>query len=67
MAKCPAPVADTHSTPWMTRQDVARYFGVDIQTIDNMAADGRLKKYALGRIVRFHRDEVDAAMMGALA
>jgi excisionase family DNA binding protein len=51
----------------MTRQGVAGYLGVDIQTIDNMAADGRLKKYSLGRIVRFHRDEVDAAMMGVLA
>ena len=53
-------------TPWLTRQGVAEYLVIDTQTVDNMAADGRLRKHALGRVVRFHRHEVDAAMRGEL-
>jgi excisionase family DNA binding protein len=54
-------------TPWMTRRQVADYVQVDLQTVDNWSAAGILKKHSLGRVVRFHRDEVDAAMRGALA
>jgi excisionase family DNA binding protein len=50
----------------MTRAGVAEYLDVNLQTVDNMAADGRLKKHKMGRIVRFHRDEVDAGMRAAL-
>jgi excisionase family DNA binding protein len=53
-------------SPWLTRQGVADYLDIDIQTVDNWSAAGRLTKHAIGRVVRFHRDEVDAAMRGEL-
>jgi excisionase family DNA binding protein len=53
------------TSPWLTRAGVAEYLGINIQTVDNMAADGRLTKHVIGRVVRFHRAEIDAAMMGA--
>lgn len=52
---------------WLTRQGVAEYLGVCLQTVDNLTAKGRLRKHSIGRIVRFNRDEVDAAMMGGQA
>lgn len=47
----------------MTIQDVARYLGVTTRTVYVMVADGRLRAYKLGnRIIRFRRNEVDAAL-----
>lgn len=51
---------------WMTRQGVADYLDIDLQTVDSWSATGRLKKHTYGRIVRFHRSEVDAGMRGEL-
>jgi excisionase family DNA binding protein len=49
--------------PDMSVKDVAQYFGVTTRTVYTMMADGRLKGYKIGyRIIRFRRDEVDAAM-----
>jgi excisionase family DNA binding protein len=53
-------------SPWMTRQGVADYLHIDLQTVDNWSVAGRLTKHAIGRVVRLHRDEVDAAMRGGL-
>ena len=51
------------SAPDMSVSDVARYLGVTTRTVYTMVADGRLRAYKLGdRIIRFRRDEVDAAL-----
>jgi excisionase family DNA binding protein len=51
------------SAPDMSIKDVAEYVGVTKRTVYTMIADGRLKAYRLGdRIIRFRRDEVDAAL-----
>jgi excisionase family DNA binding protein len=48
---------------WMTRVEVAEHFRITTRCVDTMRADGRLKAYALGdRIIRFRRDEVEAAL-----
>lgn len=50
--------------PDMSVKDVAEYLGVTTRTVYTMIADGRLTAYKLGyRIIRFRRDEVDAALM----
>ncbi len=55
-------VAEPITSPWMTRDETAAYARVHPLTIDNMAADGRLKAYYLGpRVKRFHRADIDAA------
>ena len=49
--------------PDMSVKDVATYLGVTPRTVYTMIADGRLRAYKIGyRIIRFRRDEVDAAM-----
>ena len=48
--------------PWLTRAQVAALIGVTTRAVDVMTADGRLRKYKNGeRVVRFRRDEVEAA------
>jgi excisionase family DNA binding protein len=47
---------------WMTRAETADHLTVSLQTVDNFADAGLLIKHRLGRIVRFNRNEVDAAM-----
>ncbi|MCV7085804.1 helix-turn-helix domain-containing protein [Mycolicibacter hiberniae] len=47
----------------MSIKDVAEYVGVTPRTVYTMIADGRLRAYKLGdHIIRFRRDEVDAAL-----
>jgi excisionase family DNA binding protein len=51
------------SAPDMSIKDVAEYVGVTKRTVYTMIADGRLRAYKLGdHIIRFRRDEVDAAL-----
>jgi excisionase family DNA binding protein len=51
------------SAPDMSVKDVAAYLHVTPRTVYTMMADGRLKAYKIGyRLIRFRRDEVDAAM-----
>ena len=52
---------------WMTRAEVAQLYRITPRGVDLLRADGRLTAYALGgpgrnRIVRFKRDEVEAAL-----
>jgi hypothetical protein len=53
------------SSPWLDRQGVADHFGITPATVDNWSNAGILTKHRIGRVVRFHRNEVDAALMGA--
>jgi excisionase family DNA binding protein len=49
--------------PDMSVADTARYLGVTPRTVYTMIADGRLRAYKLGdRVIRFRRDEIDAAL-----
>ena len=51
------------SAPDMSIKAVAAYLGVTPRTVYTMIADGRLRAYKLGdRLIRFRRDEVDAAL-----
>jgi excisionase family DNA binding protein len=53
----------TVSAPDMSVKDVAEYLHITPRTVYVMVADRRLKAYKLGdRIIRFRRDEIDAAM-----
>lgn len=53
----------TVTTPWLKPGELAEYLGVDLRTIYAMKKDGRLKAHDLGgRVVRFHRDDVDRAL-----
>jgi excisionase family DNA binding protein len=48
---------------WMTRAEVAQHFRITTRGVDLLRRDGRLTAYALGdRIIRFKRDEVEAAL-----
>ena len=43
-------------------QEVAAYFGVHLQTVRSLTANGHLRAYRIGsRTIRFRRDEVEAA------
>lgn len=48
----------------MTARDVARYIGLDVQTVYRKARTGELPCYKLGRPVRFDKDEIDETMKG---
>jgi excisionase family DNA binding protein len=52
------------ATPeWLTRAEVAALFRITTRGVGLMRADGRLKAYRAGeRIIRFRRDEVEAAL-----
>ena len=50
------------SAPDMSVKDVATYLGVTTRTVYKMVADRRLRAYKLGRIIRFRRSEIDAAL-----
>lgn len=53
-------------SPYMTRTETAEYIGVTPRGVNLMTADGRLTAYTLGsRVVRFRRDEIDAAFTPA--
>lgn len=54
-----------HSTPrvWFNRPEAAEYLGVHINTLDRYAKAGRIPSHRLGASVRFHRAELDAAIL----
>lgn len=42
----------------MTRRQVAKMLGVAENTIDRYAANGLVKKYRMGKLVRFKKSEI---------
>lgn len=48
---------------YVSKPDLAAMFGVTPRTIDNWAAEGKIRGYRLGRTVRFSLAEVEAAMV----
>jgi len=47
-------------TPWMTVSQVAVYLSVTPGTIRNWVSQRRIPHVKRGRVVRFHRDRIDA-------
>ena len=47
---------------YLTRQDVAQMFGVDLSTIANWQKNGKLKPYGLGGRVYFLRSDIEASL-----
>lgn len=47
----------------LSRQEVAKFFKVNISTIRNWSKQGILKKYGVGDRVYYKRDEVEAALV----
>lgn len=53
------PLATNNLPPLITRQELAKYFGRHVNTIDNWCKNGYLKPIYCGRGVYFRLDEID--------
>lgn len=52
---------NTFSSPWLTPADAAAYLSVSTGTLANWRSAGNGPRYkAVGRLVRYHRDDLDA-------
>ncbi len=49
-------------TEYMTRQQVAAFFNVDLATVWNWTKRGKLQAYGMGNRVYYRRDEVEASL-----
>lgn len=47
---------------YLTRQNVAEMFGVDLSTVANWQKNGKLKPYGLGGRVYFLRSDIEASL-----
>jgi excisionase family DNA binding protein len=47
---------------YLTRQEVAQMFGVDLSTVANWQKNGKLKPYGLGGRVYFLRSDIEASL-----
>lgn len=63
------PHAPARTTPpvWLTRPEAAAYIGVHINTLDRHIKAGTIPAHRIGRAVRVHRAELDAALTGGEA
>jgi excisionase family DNA binding protein len=46
-------------SPYLTTAEVARYLRVDAQTVRRWATEGELHAMRAGKLLRFHRDEIE--------
>jgi excisionase family DNA binding protein len=46
----------------MTATEVARYLGLNVGTVYNYAAKGRIPAFRVGKQLRFEKDKIDAYM-----
>lgn len=53
------------ASPYMTRQEVADYFGVKPMTVYGWARANKLPEHKNGRFVRYLRTEVEAFLQPA--
>ena len=54
---------DNHTTKvWMSEKEAKEYTGFSHYTLHNARADGELKATKCNRLVRYHRDDLDAWM-----
>lgn len=55
-------------TPWMTTENAAAYLSVSPGTMHNWRSKGAGPTYrTVGRIVRYHRDDLDAFLLAGVA
>lgn len=47
---------------YLTRQDVAKMFSIDISSVNNWSKNGKLKPLGMGGRVYFLRSEVEASL-----
>jgi len=52
----------THKKEYLTRQDVADLFKVDLSTIHNWCKTGKLKPYGIGSRVYFLQSDIDTCL-----
>lgn len=58
----------TFTSPWLTTEQAAAYLSVSAGTLANWRTKGTGPRYrAVGRMVRYHRDDLDAFMMEGAA
>ena len=50
-------------TAYLTRQEVAEMFQIDLSTVHNMTKRGVFKKYQMGATVRYKLSEVEGAFI----
>lgn len=48
---------------YLTRQDIAQMFAVDISTVANWQKNGKLKPYGIGGRVYFLRSDIEASLI----
>ena len=47
-------------SPWMTTEQVAEYLSVSVGTVRNWVSERRIPFSRRGRVVRFHKERIDA-------
>jgi excisionase family DNA binding protein len=52
--------------PWLRAEGAAAYLGLAVGSVRNMAWSKRLPCCKRGRVVRFHRDDLDRWLRGEL-
>lgn len=58
----------TFTSPWLTTDQAAAYLSVSSGTLANWRSKGNGPHYrAVGRLVRYHRDDLDAFIMEGAA
>lgn len=58
----------TFTSPWLTTEQAAAYLSVSAGTLANWRSKGNGPRYrAVGRMVRYHRDDLDAFIMEGAA
>ena len=56
------------TSPWLTTDQAAAYLSVSAGTLANRRSRGEGPRYrAVGRMVRYHRDDLDAFMVEGAA
>jgi len=50
--------------PWMDSKEVAAYTGLAVATIYSKTSRGEMPAHRIGRLPRYHRDEIDAWIRG---
>lgn len=64
----PAAAGAQPSTPWLTTEQAAAYLSVHAGTMRAWRMDGRGPRYSVvGRMVRYHRNQLDAFLLAGAA
>jgi hypothetical protein len=55
------------ASPWLTPEQAAARVGISRRTFSDRVASGFFLRHTVDGIPRYHRDEVDAAVLGKLS